>query len=192
MLDCCCFSGRWITIFFFLFLLMYPVLQIKKLHRVVWVSTNKLTPVCLGAATSQAVCEWLFCNKCKAAGAMPLGSRGDWELSHSWRVPKGFWQMLVEGLPYVRMMSFMEVQAQSPVELLSWSQSIPCAGLAEPPVSAAKMGRELIWVGVCFSSYSLGVQWCVACMSRSVENGQLSGWFYMTLEFFFWDKTLLG
>lgn len=38
---------------------------------------HKLTPVCLGAATSQAVCEWLFCNKCKAAGAVPLGSRGE-------------------------------------------------------------------------------------------------------------------
>lgn len=42
-----------------------------------------------------------------------------------------------------------------PGELLSSFQSSPCAGLAQP---AAKMGRELIWVGVCFSSQSLDVQ----------------------------------
>lgn len=64
-----------------------------------------------------------------------------------------------KGSPKIRMISFIKVQAQSPVELLSCSQSSACAGLVQLLVSAAKMGIELICVGVCFCSYSLDVQW---------------------------------
>lgn len=65
------------------------------------------------------------------------------------------------------MISFVKVQAQSAVELLS-----PRAGLAQPLVYTAKMGRELVW-GVFASPATPWVcSRCVACISRSVENEQ--------------------
>lgn len=52
---------------------MYSVVQTNKLHRVVCIAQ---TPMCLGAATSGALGEGLFCNKCNTAGVCPWGGEG--------------------------------------------------------------------------------------------------------------------